>query len=56
MIRDYEYQSLSAFFAAERLMRKGDTDLTLSKYLCYDDDAALDRIFAEKERRENLDT
>ena len=53
MIRDYQGQQ-SEVSTDLHLMRMSDNDLTLQKYLVYDDSDALDRIFAEQDRRDNL--
>jgi len=53
-IQDYEYQQ-RALSMDLQVMRKSDTDLSLMKYLAYDDPLILDCLFDEIDRRERLD-
>lgn len=53
MIREYEGQN-HRLDSSLKLMREGDTSLTLKKYLVYDNLALVDMIFAEQDRRQGL--
>lgn len=53
MIREYEGQN-RRLDSSQKLMREGDTSLTLKKYLAYDDPVLVDMIFAEQDRRQEL--